>query len=408
MAPSPEAPGAWGAHEASAQARAVAPQQAALERLIGFGRELRRRGLPVGTGRIVTFCRAAGALGALDRTDLYWAARSSLISRPDDAEAFDAAFDEWFREGIRIELDLPLELEADAAPRTQTQGIDGLVVEEDRIVAKEWHRLDGDEEAEGEAAIRIVASAVEVLREKSFAELSEEERARVALLIRRLAVRVPTRRTRRYRPASAGSRFDVKRTIRRSLRTQGEPFHRAWRSRGTRSRPLVLILDISGSMAPFARALLQFAFAAMAAGRRVEVFCFGTRLTRVTRTLRTKDPDGAMHEVGRLVADWEGGTRIGESLKALLDEWSQRAALRGAVAVICSDGLERGEPELMRDQMARLRRLVHRIVWVNPLKGSPRYEPLARGMAAALPSIDVFLPGHNLESLEELSRALGD
>jgi uncharacterized protein with von Willebrand factor type A (vWA) domain len=170
----------------------------------------------------------------------------------------------------------------------------------------------------------------------------------------------------------------------------------------------VLILDISGSMAPFARALLQFAFAAMAAGRRVEVFCFGTRLTRVTRTLRTKDPDRAMHEVGRLVADWEGGTRIGESLKALLDEWSQRAALRGAVAVVCSDGLERGEPDLMRDQMARLRRLVHRIVWVNPLKGSPRYEPLARGMAAALPSIDVFLPGHNLESLEELSQVLGD
>jgi uncharacterized protein len=387
---------------------APSPEAEALERLIGFGRELRRRGLPVGTGRIVTFCRAAGTLGALDRTDLYWAGRSSLISRPEDAGAFDTAFDEWFREGIRIELDLPLELEADAAPRTQTQGIDGLVVEEDRIVAEEWHGLEGDEEAEGEAAVRIVASAVEVLREKSFAELSKEERARVALLIRRLAVRVPTRRTRRYRPASAGSRFDVKRTIRRSLRTQGEPFHRAWRSRGTRSRPLVLILDISGSMAPFARALLQFAFAAMAAGRRVEVFCFGTRLTRVTRILRTKDPDRAMHEVGRLVADWEGGTRIGESLKALLDEWSQRAALRGAVAVVCSDGLERGEPELMRVQMARLRRLVHRIVWVNPLKGSPRYEPLARGMAAALPSIDVFLPGHNLESLEELSRALGD
>jgi hypothetical protein len=283
-----------------------------------------------------------------------------------------------------------------------------LVVEEDRIVAKEWHALEGEEDPEGEAAIRIVASAVEVLREKSFADLTEEERQRVALLIRRLAVRAPTRHTRRYRPAPTGPRFDVRRTLRRSLRTQGEPFDRAWRDRRRRARPLVLILDISGSMAPYSRALLQFAFAAMAAGRRVEVFCFGTRLTRVTRTLRTKDPDRAMHEVSRLVADWEGGTRIGESLKALLDEWSQRAAVRGAVAVICSDGLERGEPDLMRDQMARLRRLVHRIVWVNPLKGSPRYEPLARGMAAALPSVDVFLPGHNLESLEELSRALGD
>jgi uncharacterized protein with von Willebrand factor type A (vWA) domain len=381
----------------------------ALARLIGFGRELRRRGLPVGTGRIVTFCRAAGALGALDRTHLYWAGRSCLISRPEDTEAFDAAFDAWFREGVPRDAGLPVAVPEDRGdPLDRTEGIDGLVLDEDRVVAKEWSALEVEDETEGEAAIRIVASAVEVLREKSFAELSEEERVRVAHLIRRLAVRVPTRRTRRYRPAHGGSRFDVGRTIRRSLRTQGEPFHRAWRVRGTRARPLVLILDISGSMAPFARALLQFAFASMAAGRRVEVFCFGTRLTRVTRTLRTKDPDRAMHEVGRLVADWEGGTRIGESLKALLDEWSQRAALRGAVAVICSDGLERGEPELMRDQMARLRRLVHRIVWVNPLKGSPRYEPLARGMAAALPSIDVFLPGHNLESLEELSRALGD
>ena len=153
--------------------------------------------------------------------------------------------------------------------------------------------------------------------------------------------------------------------------------------------------------------MLQFGYAAMAAGRRVEVFCFGTRLTRVTRTLREKDPDRAMREIGKLVEDWEGGTRIGDSLKALLDGWSQRAALRGAVVVLCSDGLERGDPALLRAQMARLRRLAHRVVWANPLKGSPRYEPLARGMAAALPSVDVFLSGHNLESLETLAVALG-
>ena len=387
------------------------PGSDALERLIGFGRDLRRRGLDVGTGRIVTFCRGAAALGALDRTDLYWAARSSLISRPEDADLFDEAFAEWFREGIRIELNLPVASPPggdDAASRAaRGDPLESLVVEEERIVAKEWHAIGDDEETEGEAAIRLVASAVEVLREKSFGELSEEERARVARMIRRLSIEVPTRSTRRYRPSSAGASFDVKRTVRRSLRTHGEPFHRAWRTRGTRSRPLVLILDISGSMAPYARALVQFAFAAMAAGRRVEVFCFGTRLTRVTRVLRTRDPDRAMHEIGQLVADWEGGTRIGQSLKALLDGWSQRAALRGAVAVICSDGLERGEPDLLREQMARLRRLVHRVVWVNPLKGSPRYEPLARGMAAALPSIDVFLAGHNLESLEELARAIG-
>jgi uncharacterized protein len=379
----------------------------ALERLIGFGRELRRRGINVGTGRIVTFCRSAAALGALDRTGLYWAGRSSLISRPEDAEAFDAAFDEWFREGIRIELDLGTHVPGAGIERDLDE-LQSLTVDEDRVVAKEWHVPNESDEPEGEAVIRIVASAVELLREKSFADLTDDERLRLASVIRRLAVVVPRRRTRRFRPAPGGARFDVRRTLRRSLRTQGEPFHRAWRDRGAKTRPLVLILDVSGSMSPYARALLQFAFAAMAAGRRVEVFCFGTRLTRVTRTLKTKDPDRAMHEIGRQVADWEGGTRIGASLKTLLDGWGQRAALRGSVAVICSDGLERGEPELLRLQMARLRRLAHRVVWVNPLKGSPRYEPLARGMAAALPSIDVFLPGHNLESLEELSRALAE
>jgi uncharacterized protein with von Willebrand factor type A (vWA) domain len=384
------------------------PEAEALGRLIGFGRELRRRGLPVGTGRIVTFCRSAAALGALDREDLYWAGRASLVSRREDLEAFDAAFEGWFRENIRIELNLAGPAEEGGSPDAAEAAVDGPEIVEDRIVAREWHDLEEGDEAEGEASIRIVASAMEVLREKSFADLTDEERRRVAHAIRKLAVQVPIRKTRRYRPATSGPRFDVKRTIRRSLRTQGEPFHRAWRARGTRNRPLVLILDISGSMAPYSRALVQFAFAAMAAGRRVEVFCFGTRLTRVTRSLRTKDPDRALREIGRLVEDWEGGTRIGASLKELLDGWSQRAALRGSVAVVCSDGLERGEPDLLREQMARLRRLVHKVVWVNPLKGSPHYEPLARGMAAALPSIDEFLPGHNLESLEELSRALAD
>src|SRR4029450_7360738 len=159
-------------------------------------------------------------------------------------------------------------------------------------------------------------------------------------------VRVPVEHMRRTRPSPKGSVFDMRGTLRRSLRTQGEPFDRSYRTRRSRTRPLVLILDISGSMAPYARALLQFGFAAMASGRRVEVFCFGTGLTRGTRALRTKDPDRAMHEVAVLVADWEGGTRIGESLKTLLDGWSQRAALRGATVVLCSDGLERGDPAL--------------------------------------------------------------
>ena len=381
----------------------------ALASLVAFGRELRARGLPVGTGRILTFLRAVVVLGLTDRTSVYWAGRVSMIGRREDLPAYDLAFEDWYRsmrpEGeLRIELDLP----SLARPGMDWGDPPADLEVRAGTTAAEWHGLgDGDEPEPGEeAAIRIVASAVEVLRSKSFADLSEEERQEVGGSIRALAVALPEERMRRTRPSAKGARFDVRRTLRRSLRTRGEPFDRAWRDRRVRGRPLVLILDVSGSMSPYARALVQFGYAAMAAGRRVEVFCFGTRLTRVTRTLRTKDPDRALREIGRTVADWEGGTRIGESLKSLLDGWSQRAALRGAVVVLCSDGLERGDPELLRAQMARLGRLAHKVVWVNPLKGSPRYEPLARGMAAALPSIDVFLSGHNLESLSELSRAL--
>ena len=380
--------------------------------LIAFGRDLRAHGLPVGTGRILTFVRAVSALGLADRDSLYWAGRASMIARRDDLEVYDEAFGEWYRslrstDELRIELDLPT-AQAEGDDAVWGEQPDDLEVRVGQTAA-EWRGADDDDEVDPdeESSIRIVASGAEVLRSKSFGELTEAERVQVAALIRSLRLRVPIERTRRTRPSSKGERFDLRRTLRRSLRTQGEPFDRAWRARTVRRRPLVLILDISGSMAPYSRALMQFAFAAMAAGRRVETFVFGTRLTRVTRTLRTKDPDRALREIGHQVEDWEGGTRIGESLKALLDGWSQRAALRGAVVVLCSDGLERGDPVLLSAQMARLRRLAHLVIWVNPLKGSPRYEPLARGMAAALPSVDVFLSGHNLESLEHLAATLG-
>ena len=377
--------------------------------LVALGRDLRARGLPVGTGRILTFCRSVAAIGVTDRDSLYWAGRVSLVGRREDVETFDETFEAWFRGlgrrgelGIELDLPMPVDVEADVAAFVPDADVQVM------STAASWRAADDadDPEPGDRAALRLVASAVEVLKAKSFAELTEEERRRVARLIRDLTVRVPVERTRRTRTSTKGRAFDARRTLRRSLRTHGEPFERAWRTRRSRARPLVLILDVSGSMAPYARALLQFAYAAMAAGRRVEVFCFGTRLTRVTRALRTKDPDRAFAELGRGVADWEGGTRIGDSLKTLLDGWSQRAALRGAVVVFCSDGLERGDPDVLRTQMARLRRLAFRVVWANPLKGSPRYEPLARGMAAALPSVDVFLSGHNLESLEVLADAV--
>jgi uncharacterized protein len=378
----------------------------ALRTLVGFGRELRRRGLPVGTDRIVTFCRCVGLLVPGDREDVYWSARSALLSRREDVEVFDAAFERYFGSPTVCSVPEPRHRRPlgepppfDDAPDDPAAG-DGASSDGPSI------RGRGAEDDGAGGAARLVASGTEVLRAKSFAEMDDAERRRAARLIRELAIRMPSRSTRRLRSSPRGSRVDVARTLRRSLRTQGEPFHRSWRTPGRRMRPLVVLVDVSGSMAPYSRALLQFAHAAMSAGRRVEAFCFGTRLTRVTRTLRTRDPDRALRDIGARVEDWEGGTRIGRSLRDLLEEWSQRSALRGAVVVVCSDGLERGDPALLGQQMARLRRLAHEVVWVNPLKGSPRYEPLARGMAAALPSVDIFLPGHNLQSLEALSGVL--
>jgi len=273
--------------------------------------------------------------------------------------------------------------------------------------------LLGDDQTNDEGAaddqieiMRLIASGAEVLKAKSFDQLTEDERRRADRLIRQLAVSLPVRRSRRLHRASRGSHFDLRRTLRSSLRTQGEPLQRAWLSRRDVARPLVLVLDVSGSMAPYARALMQFGYAAMSSGEKVEVFCFGTRLTRVTRSLRTTDPDRALADVARRVRDWEGGTRIGEALKTLTDLYSQAAALKGAVVVLCSDGLERGDPLLLASQMSRIHRIAHELVWVNPLKGTSDYEPLARGMAAALPHVDRFLSGHNVKSLEELCDSL--
>jgi uncharacterized protein with von Willebrand factor type A (vWA) domain len=370
-----------------------------LERLVGFGRLLRRRGLPVGTGRILTFCRAVAALDRLDRTGVYWSGRVAMVARKEDLDAYDAAFEAWFP-SANSEV---LALVAGWGQHT-SQPPELEVLLDEGIAEESWEPAEGAEDDEG--VVGVLASGAEVLRNKTFDELTETERIAADHVIRALAVHLPTRHSRRYRPSPYGRRFDQRRTLRASLRTQGEPFRRAWRDRRRRPRPLVLILDVSGSMSAYSRALMQFGFAAMRAGRRVEVFCFGTRLTRITRALARSEPDDALRQVAAAVVDWNGGTRIGASLKELLDRWSQHVAIRGSVVVLCSDGLERGDPALLAAQVARLSRLSHRLIWVNPLKGSPRYEPLARGMAAAVPYVDVFLAGHNLESLESLCEVL--
>jgi uncharacterized protein with von Willebrand factor type A (vWA) domain len=309
-------------------------------------------------------------------------ARATLVSRREDIEALDRAFQEAF--GVTP----PHPPRQPVADRRQ------------RIATPTELSLSGLPQ-EGDAQSNL-ASPVETLRRKDFAACTPAELALLSRLMARLRLRPPERRTRRRAPARAGDP-DLRRTLRRSMRTGGEPLDRAWRRRRTRRRRLLLVLDVSGSMAAYSRALAMFAHAALRSGPEWEAFAFGTRLTRMTRALADADPDRAFAAVAAEVTDWDGGTRIGEALRALIDEHGRGGAVRGAVCVILSDGLDVGDPALLGAQMERLSRLAHRVVWLNPLKGGAGYEPLARGMAAALPHIDVFRPGHNLQSLEEMA-----
>jgi uncharacterized protein with von Willebrand factor type A (vWA) domain len=340
----------------------------ATAKLVAFGRALRSAGVPVGTGRIAEFCRAAALLAP---DDLYWAGRATLVGRPGELPVYDRVFARFFAEPG---------LEAQAYVRAAVPVRDV--------------RLDV-----------ALASPLELLREKRFDRCSPDELAELGTLMARVPLQVPLRRTRRRVPAPRGTP-DLRRTLRRSFRTGGEPLERSWRTRQRRPRKLVFLLDVSGSMTDYSRALLMFTHAVLRADRRCEAFCFGTRLTRLTRALATADLDEALRRAAAEVVDWNGGTRIGESLKRFLDEFGHPGTGRGAVVVICSDGLEVGDPELLANQMARLSRLAHRVVWLNPLKGDPAYEPLARGMNAALPHVDVFASGHNLASLEDVATAL--
>jgi hypothetical protein len=253
-----------------------------------------------------------------------------------------------------------------------------------------------------------MASDADALKHRSFGECTPDELAALRRIMTRMRLTPPQRRTRRTRPAPAGPEPDLRATIRESMRMGGEPPGRLYfRQRTTRLRPLILILDVSGSMADYSRHLLQFAHTARHAAARVEVFCFGTRLTRITGELTSKRVDAALQEAARTVADWDGGTRIGQSLEQFVKTWGRGRLSRGGVVVICSDGLDRGDPEVLAGAMQRLARLCHRIVWLNPHKGDDRdFRPSTLGMMVAAPHIDLLLSGHDLASLEELAGML--
>jgi uncharacterized protein len=361
-----------------------------LDAAVAFGRLLRRAGLAVGTDRVVEFTRALKELDATRREDVYWAGRITLCSRREDLELYDKAFRAFWEQLESPEALRPPKM------RVSVSLTDDSVQPPKKTVEKN---------EKGEEVVRLRYSPVDVLRTKDFALYTAEEFAELHKLLADLSLSGALRRSRRLEPAPRG-RHDPRRTLRGALRTGGEPMRHRFRRARSQPRRVVLLCDISGSMAAYSRALLRFMHVGVTSGERLEAFVLGTRLTRITRELATKDPDRALKSASGAVKDWSGGTRLGDTIKEFVDRWGQRGMARGALVVILSDGWDRGDVEVLAEQMMRLSRLAHKVIWVNPLKAAPGYQPLARGMAAALPHVDVFLSGHNFESLEELASTI--
>lgn len=354
---------------------------------VGFAAQLRLRGLTVPPDTVITYAAALDAVGLDDRSRVYWAGRATLVRRPEDIAAYDAAFADFWDGQARV------------IHRSATEVQRRIVAVDDG---------EGGAEGEGDEPAEVLRwSAAEVLRHKDLAELTPEERAEAERMIDALRLRGPRRRSRRRRPRHRGE-LDLRRTVAGALRAGGEPVRLEHRAPGERRRRIVLLLDVSGSMAEYARGLLRFAHAAVTARDAVEVFTLGTRLTRLTPLLATHDADAALASAMAAVPDYEGGTRLGDTIGEFTERYGVRGMARGAVVVILSDGWDRGDPAALGDHLARLSRVTHRLVWVNPLKASPGYAPLAGGMAAALPWVDEFVEGHAVASLESLARLLSE
>ncbi len=364
---------------------------------VAFSQVLRGLGLRVPASSTHTYADALGAVGLEARDGVYWAGRATLVRRPEDIEPYDRAFAVFF-EGRSGGAD---QVEPD--PIHLTIAVD---TDED---ADDSDDDDSSSRGNDDETIELRFSAAEVLRHKDFAAYDDDELALAQTLMSDLRLVGSPRASLRLEPTRRATRHpDIRQTVRASLRAGGEPARRSYRTPSTRLRRLVLVLDVSGSMEPYARALLRFVHAAVAGRQKVEAFALGTRLTRVTRELTSRDPDVALQAAGTRVSDWSGGTRLGAGLRTFNDEWGVRGLARNSIVVIMSDGWDRGDPDLLAEQMQRLQRVTHRLIWVNPLKVTPGYAPLARGMAAALPYVDRFVEGHSLDALDELARVIAE
>ena len=369
-----------------------------LHNLLLFGRVLRRLGLDVHTGRMLDVVEALDHVGLRRKRDFFQALRTLLVHRRQDLARFDEAFEVFWR--AHKDGSTPMDLRSMGEQRRYRQpqvsppppGSDAGV--------------EGDEGESGPDVDRVdltrTYSPREVLRTKDFSRFTDDELGQAREMMAEMSWDVGTRRTRRW-IAGRGRAPDLRRMIRRNMAYGGELIELPSRRRRDKARPLILICDVSGSMESYTRLLLHFTHAVFGGLGRMEAFMFATRLTRITGYLSSRDVDRAVADVSHAVPDWAGGTRIGEAVKVFNHQWARRVLGWGSVVLIISDGWDRGEPDLLRHEIARLQRSCHRLIWLNPLLGSPTYEPLARGMQAALPFVDDFLPVHNLSSLEDLA-----
>ena len=376
--------------------------------VVRFGRVLRRAGLQVGTGQIMDALRALEILGVQRREDVYQAFYSIFVMRHEQVGLFDQAFYLFWRAPSRLPqmmgLILPaIDLPRGGQPKQSLRVRQALAEQQKQEGLKEPKKGNADKEA---VDLVLTYSPSEVLRQKDFAAFSAAEIALAKKFLRDLTLPLNQRQTRRFRSDDRGDRLDLRATIRKSLRNHGEAIVLGRRSVRSRPRNVAILCDISGSMERYSRMLSHFMHSMTSGPHAVETFVFGTRLTRITRMLRQRDVDDALTEISQVVNDWSGGTRIGESIKEFNYIWARRVLRSGAVVMIISDGWDRGEVQLLEREMGRLARSCHKLIWLNPLLGYADYEPLTRGIKAALPHVDHFLPVHNLESIEQLAKVL--
>lgn len=380
-----------------------------VENIVRFARLLRATGIPVGPGRAIEAVRAVGAAGVASKSDLYWSLHATLVNRRDQREVFDQAFRMFWRDPKLLERAMSTLL-----PPSPVGDDKGEVEEPLRRVAEAFNNVDRapqtveQQEDEERFDAAMTFSERELLQKKDFEQMSADEIARAQRAMARLVSPFPMRRTRRHRPDKRGRRLDHRATIRAMLRSGGDMATLAFKAPRVEEPPLVVLLDISGSMERYARMLLHFLHLLATDRARVQVFLFGTRLTNVTRAMRQKDVDKALSKIAELVEDWSGGTRIGACLREFNWRWSRRSLARSPTVLLVTDGLDREAGDGLAVEAERLAKSCGRLVWLNPLLRYERFEPKSLGIRAILPFVDEFRPVHNLDSLEALIAALGE